>query len=381
LGERAFGLMPPGARASWLRRNATAVAAGRCLAVFDGTRQVGGAIFHDLRQWWAGQQLPMAGVAGVKIAPGARGQGLGRQLMTELLREIAARGYPLSVLYPATMPIYRSLGWELAGGHYRALIATRSLRDLVSPDASLGRAEPSAPPMRQATAADAADIVALIGRGHAAARDCGPVTWDEATTEEWMHDNPDAYRYISADSLLSYQWEPGNKGLAVEWSVAMTPQAARDQLAFLAGHWTRAQTVTLSTSPHGPLWWLPRERDVQLVERSMWMLRVVDAQAAIAGRGFSAAVTGSVRLEITDAALADNTGAWTLTVAGGKGQLERSEAVPGGLAVGPRGLAALYAGTPSATLRMAGLAAGGTPDDDAFLSAAFGGPSWMLDDF
>ena len=42
--------------------------------------------------------------------------------MTALLGVIAGRGYPLSVLYPATAPIYRSLGWELAGGLYRAAV-------------------------------------------------------------------------------------------------------------------------------------------------------------------------------------------------------------------------------------------------------------------
>ena len=40
--------------------------------------------------------------------------------MTALLDDGAAeRGYPLSALYPATMPIYRSLGWELAGREVR----------------------------------------------------------------------------------------------------------------------------------------------------------------------------------------------------------------------------------------------------------------------
>jgi predicted N-acetyltransferase YhbS len=102
LGERAFGVMSPAAREGWLRRNKEPVADGRFFALFDGGRQVGGAAWHDMRQWWAGREVPMAGVASVKIAPEARGQGLGRQLMTEVLREIAARGYPLSALYPAT---------------------------------------------------------------------------------------------------------------------------------------------------------------------------------------------------------------------------------------------------------------------------------------
>ena len=51
------------------------------------------------------------------------------------------------------------------------------------------------------------------------------------------------------------------------------------------------------------------------------------------------------------------------------------------LALGPRGLAALYAGTPVATLRRAGLADGGSPDADAALDAAFAATPFMLDGF
>jgi len=48
---------------------------------------------------------------------------------------------------------------------------------------------------------------------------------------------------------------------------------------------------------------------------------------------------------------------------------------------GARGLAALYAGTPVATLRRAGLADGGSPAADAALDAAFAANPFMLDAF
>jgi predicted acetyltransferase len=381
LAQRAFGVLDPAARPGWLARTARAVAEGRFVAAFDGPRQVGGAYYHDMRQWWGGRCLPMAGVAGVKIAPEVRGGGVGRRMVTELLRHIAARGYPLSALYPATVPIYRSLGWELAGGRHDAVVPTRSLRDLVPPDPSLAQNGPAPRPLREATAADAAEVISVIGRAHRAARDCGPITWDAASIEQWMRDSPDAYRFLSEDSFISYQWEPGNQGLYAQCAVAATPEAARQQLTLLAGNSSTADTVGLRTAPHGPLWWLLRERDAKLIKRSQWMLRLVDARAAIEQRGFSAAVAGSVRIQIADEVLSGNAGSWTLTVEGGKGQLERAEAAHGALALGARGLAALYAGAPVTTLRLAGLVAGGTPDDDAFLSAAFPGPSWMLDDF
>jgi hypothetical protein len=51
------------------------------------------------------------------------------------------------------------------------------------------------------------------------------------------------------------------------------------------------------------------------------------------------------------------------------------------LRLGPRGFAALYAGTPVATLRLAGLAAGGDAAADAALDSAFGATAFMLDYF
>jgi len=90
-----------------------------------------------------------------------------------------------------------------------------------------------------------------------------------------------------------------------------------------------------------------------------------------------------------------NSGHWQLSVSDGKGVLipngpvSSPGALPSGLEgggssafrLGARGLAALYAGTPVTTLRLAGLAAGGTPDAGAALDAAFAATAYMLDDF
>lgn len=382
LGERAFGAMSSAAREAWLRRNAGPVADGRFFAVFNGGRQVGGAAWHDMRQWWAGREVAMAGVAAVKIAPEVRGQGLGRQLMTEVLREIAARGYPLSALYPATMPIYRALGWELAGGRYHAVVPARALRSIAPPDKAISPNDPALPALRPATRGDAAEVIAVIGRAHQAARDLGPVTRDLASVQSWLDAGSSAYRYLCDDGFISYQWQPGNGGLFADWMVAASPGAQRALLALLAGHSSTADTIELRTSPDSPLWWLLRERDAKLVKRSMWMLRVVDLQAAITGRGFAGDISEAVRVTVVDDALPErNAGTWELTVFGGAGAVERVGADPDALTVGARGLAALYAGTPVQTLRLAGLAAGGSPADDALLTAAFAGTAYMLDDF
>lgn len=50
-------------------------------------------------------------------------------------------------------------------------------------------------------------------------------------------------------------------------------------------------------------------------------------------------------------------------------------------ALGARGFAALFAGVPMATLRVAGLAVGGTPAANALLDSAFACTPFMLDVF
>jgi predicted acetyltransferase len=281
------------------------------------------------------------------------------------------------------MPLYRSLGWELAGARYHAVVPARSLRDLAPPDnalSPLAQNDSGSPPLHQVTAADAAEVRRVLGLAHQAARDCGPVTRDLASIRFWLDNDDDAYRYRCDDGFISYQWRPGSERLFVDWMAAASPGTQRALLALLAGHSSTADSIEIRTSPDSPLWWLLRERDAELTKRSMWMLRLVDAQAAIASRGFSDGVTGVVLVNVVDA-LPGTGGPWELVVNDGQGRLERTEAEPGALTVGARGLAALYAGTPVATLRLAGLATGGNAEDDAFLTAAFAGSAYMLDDF
>jgi hypothetical protein len=130
-----------------------------------------------------------------------------------------------------------------------------------------------------------------------------------------------------------------------------------------------------------------REQDANVAERESWMLRLLDAPAAIAARGFPATDL-AVPLQVTDDLRPANSGRWDLTVRAGEGRLSRHRTDPGcsspcgpPLALGARGFAALYAGTPVATLRRAGLADGGSPDADAALDGAFAATPFMLDGF
>ena len=402
LGQRAFGVMSPAQRANWTHVAAIRIGQGAFLGAFVAGRPAGAALFHDMRQWWGGRPMPSAGVASVKVAPEHRGKGIGRLLMTALLDRIAERGYPVSSLYPATVPLYRSLGWELAGGRYMAAVPARSLRTLLAPDPASGAgAARGLPDIRRAGPADAAAVNEVIARSHESARDSGPLTWDLGPHARWLA-REDMYAYLTDDGFAAYRWANDNEDLFVERVHAATPAALRALWQVIASHSSTAETVRVRIAPADPLWWLTHERDLTGTSRRMWMLRVVDAPAAIAARGFPPGVALTIPLIIRDTNRLTNHGRWTLTVSEGTGTLIPNEpgflpsttvsartghaspadserAAP--LTLGARGLAALYAGTPLAPLRLAGLASGGTPEADAAIDAGFAATAYMVDDF
>jgi GNAT superfamily N-acetyltransferase len=149
LSVRAFGPIARADHPRWQESSGTAIAARRYLGAFDGSRLLAAAQYHDMIQWWHGRPVPMAGVANVMVAPEERGRGTGRTLMRALLGLIGDRGYPVSALYPATMALYRSLGWEIAGSLSRFAIPSHALRSLVTTDAAVPGEDPpelAAPP-------------------------------------------------------------------------------------------------------------------------------------------------------------------------------------------------------------------------------------------
>ena len=178
LRRGAFGSIRPGDKPKWRASIEASVAAGQIFGAFDAGRLVASARYLTMQQWWHGQVMPMAGVAGVKVAPEERGRGVGKALMAALLADIASRGYPVSTLYPSTLSIYRALGWEVGGGLYEAAMPSRALAELAAPDPVLGGAGggPDAPGLRHAGPADAVVVIETLGRVHQALRQCGPNT-------------------------------------------------------------------------------------------------------------------------------------------------------------------------------------------------------------
>ena len=111
-------------RREWLMR----VGRANIRVVRDGATIVGGLILIPMGQWFGGRSVPMTGVAAVAVLPEHRGRRAATELMSAAVREMRAAGTPISALYPATQPLYRSAGYERGGIEYRTEVQAQALR-------------------------------------------------------------------------------------------------------------------------------------------------------------------------------------------------------------------------------------------------------------
>ncbi|RZT11862.1 putative acetyltransferase [Kribbella sp. VKM Ac-2569] len=364
---RSFGM--GGDRDEWKNTARSFIVDGRYLGVLDGGELVAAARVWPHEQWWGGRRVPMGGVAGVVVAPEYRGRGVGSLLMRAVLNLCVEKGYPLTALYPATTVLYRHLGYEFAGSRHLYTFEAADLRTLGG----------SGTAVRKAGRDDADLFLELAAKAHEARRSNGPLIWPHTEVESWLEDES-SFAYVADDGFVVYKWKDGN--LAVEELIAGSEETARALWATVGSGASIAKTVEACCPPFDPIHLMAEHEALGKSWQNRWMLRLVDAPAAFAGRGFPDGVVLEADLRIDDPELPANTGDWHLSISNGSSTLTPAEPSSDALRLGPRGLAALYAGMPLATLRGAGLTTGGAALADTALDAVFGGPAaYMLDDF
>ncbi|WP_329476159.1 GNAT family N-acetyltransferase [Kribbella sp. NBC_01484] len=368
--RQSFGALGSGARDEWWKYAVKFLEDGRYVGVADGDEVVAAARFWDFEQWWGGRRVPMAGVAGVVVAPEYRGRGVGSKLMRGVLRRAAEKGFPLSGLYPATTVIYRHLGYEFGGSRYKFSFQSADLRRLGGKDVSIRRAGPD----------DAERFREVASRVNESRRANGPLIWPLDEIEEWLADE-DNTAFLAEDGFVLYNWA-GDEELGIEELIAGSERTARALWATVGSGSSTAKTVHAYLPPADPIHLMVETEAAKSAEIQRWMLRLLDAPAAIAARGFAAGAVLELDVRIEDPDVPENSGDWHLSVADGSGQLAKAQSSGDAIGVGPRGLAALYAGTSLAALRGAGLLQGGSVAADPAIEAAFAGPTpYMLDYF
>ena len=372
LRTRAFGALPDGMRPQWEVDVAKAIDEHRVVAAYDDDVLVGRAMIWSFTQYWGGRALPMAGIAGVVVSPEHRGHGVGTGLMAATAVRGRELGFPLSVLYPATVPVYRRTGWEIAGAQTRITITARLLRELKGSQVEVREAGPS----------DVSSMLSIMRELYAAGRVNGPSDHD-ATELASELDDPNVIGCIADDGFVLYGWQ--GTDIVVYQLVAGSAATARALWAVVGSSSSVVERIHAYVGPDDPIHQLLGECVVQDVKQTRWMLRLLDVEAALRDRGYPVGLRVEVPLVVEDHLLPGNTVAGRLQVVDGSGALVVDAVVaddPDAVRVGANGLAALYAGTPTASLQGSGLILGGGVEELARLDSAFvGRPAYLLDYF
>ena len=347
--------------------------AARMRLALRGGETLAGLVLLPMGQFFGGRSVPMTGVSAVAVGPEHRGGGVGRALMAAALREMSSDRVALSGLYPATQPVYRRLGWEIAGLRQLWRLPTRGL-------ASRERG----PAARRMIAEDRAAVHSCY---HEWARrrpgmidriDWGWARVLQSPDSEVRTYVVDGARGRGIEGYVVTTRQPGagmRSEMHVRDLVALTPRALRRLLALLGDHRSIAPVTLAWLSPADAAFLVPDESERELVTDWRWMLRIVDVERAMLERGFPAGLSCELVVAIEDSDVRRNAGTWTVGCAAGRGRARRTPRATPSARLHARGLATIYTGHSSAEeAALAGLASGGE-DALATLTSMFAGPA------
>ena len=335
---------------------------------------LGGLLYIPMAHWFGRRSVPAMGIAGVVVAPSARGEGLATELMRRAMRELHRQGVALSSLYPASIPLYRRTGYELAGASWRFSVQGRDL--------------PSRKPELEVRSFEARDEAQVRAVYNAYARDRpgwldrGPYVWERTRR---VQDGMAAFGHVFVDGrridgYVFYRLKPTSDGFNVRVSdmAARTPAALRSVINFLGSHRSLADEVAWFGGIDDPWLQLFIDRQYKVRLHHHWMLRMVDIPVALAARGYPRDLVASLSIEVRDNVMRRQGGRYRIRVAGGEADVARGGR--GGITLDVRTLAALYSGhmAPIQAAKLGLLS--GPPAALAKAAAMFAGPVPSLPD-
>jgi predicted acetyltransferase len=223
---------------------------GQGWVVADQSGNLAGRYRHlELAVFFQGVQFPLAGVAGVAVAPERRGQKIAQGMIEHALKRFHEQQIPLSMLYPFQHGFYRQLGWAWVGETRQYRVSARHLPLY---------------PERMHIVSSGDDLEASIKAVYqqAAQQHNG---WVQREPNRWKgffkpEGGREIYGYAEAGVLFGYvviefsHLEPTKTQWAIavqEW-VALTAAAYRGLIGFLASLRDQVTTIVWNTDPQDP---------------------------------------------------------------------------------------------------------------------------------
>lgn len=307
----------------WFAQGINAPGRRQYLAVEDITGlPVGVYTQLDLQLFFEGQEVNTQGIAGVAVAPECRGQRIARFLLEHALQDARTQQLPLAMLYPFQHGFYRQLGWAWVGRSHQYSIDCRHFP--LYPE-RFGIIPYNATQHRQALQ----DIYQ-----QSAVRHNG---WLNRDASRWqsrlkLESGREIYCYVEGGKLLgyaiiqfAYPESPLFQSLAVvvqEW-VALTADAYRGILGFLAALRDQVTIVTWNTYPEDPFPHLVKEQQRHPLPGQSntlfglshrfgeigggFMWRLVDLEAAFRLRPIRSGSSFSLTFQVTDPVFGEQT--------------------------------------------------------------------------
>lgn len=341
-------------------------------------RIIGALRYHAIAHFFGGRPVPSAGIGGVVVEPDARGDRTAERMVVTTLAELREKGFATSVLYPATVPVYRRCGYEYAGFRIEYKTPLRLLPR-------------SAGPAAEPWTDDELEQIKGVYRSWAAQRN-GAVDrpdkwWKRVLTNV---EEGEVYRVCVREDgrITGYLVYTQDKRADSEWrfdlvarDLVWTTRTAIDSLLTFAGrHRSNAEDLVWVGPPNDPLADILPEQDANYESWFRQMLRLVDVPAAFEARGYPPSLRAAVELEVEDAQLPSNTGGWRVETADGTAKVSSAGGARARVDAGA--LAAIWSGFLSASdaRRLGRLEA--SDEDVAVLEEMFAGPiPWVNDWF
>lgn len=312
----------------------------RTIGAFDASEMVGTYRSFSTRLTLpGGARVPADAVSAVSVRPTHRRQGILRRMITNDLRQSAARGDVVSILIAAEWPIYGRFGFGPATWQATWTLRNRATSFVTPPIGRIDVVEPLAarkllPAIYEAFAA--ATPGAIDRRDDRWDGDLGLTEWPgrprwrgQTIVHRDAEGNPDGYARFHGEE----HWEhmrPEHK-LLVDELHATNAAAEIDLWRHLAQMDLTASIHAEVRREHEPMQWaLADPRNAMIAERAdfLWV-RILDVERALASRAYD--TDGDVVLEVSDP-LADGdgpaAGRYRLTARGGAATCARTDEEP-----------------------------------------------------